>query len=235
MALFERAWSIRGMQELFVDMAERPEFVEELLDRILNEWNLPIIDQQLALGVDGFYFADDWGSKTNLMFSKAMWRRFIKPRLAVCYARATAAGAYVGQHTDGNVQAVIPDLIEIGLDILNPIQASVYDPNGIKAQYGDRLTLYGGVDVETTMSFGSPDEVRAEVFDRANKLGQGGGYILQTTHTCLADYPFENITAYIEACHALAGIDTRAALERARAESGRHGAKSERIPGGWLC
>jgi uroporphyrinogen decarboxylase len=216
MALFERAWSIRGMQQLLMDMVLRPEFVETLLDRILYEWNLPIIDQQLALGVDGFYFADDWGSKTSLMFSAAMWRRFIKPRLTVCYQRCKEANAFVGQHSDGNILEIFPDLIEIGLDIFNPVQPSVYDPNMVKEKYGDRVTLYGGIDVETTLPFGTPDEVRAAVRERAERLGKGGGYILQSSHTIIDDVPMENIVAYIEACHELAGIDTEQAAERAR-------------------
>jgi uroporphyrinogen decarboxylase len=199
-----------------MDMVLRPEFVETLLDRILYEWNLPIIDQQLALGVDGFYFADDWGSKTSLMFSAAMWRRFIKPRLTVCYRRCKEANAFVGQHSDGNILEIFPDLIEIGLDIFNPVQPSVYDPNMVKEKYGDRVTLYGGIDVETTLPFGTPDEVRAAVRERAERLGKGGGYILQSSHTIIDDVPMENIVAYIEACHELAGIDTEQAAERAR-------------------
>jgi uroporphyrinogen decarboxylase len=217
MCLFERAWSIRGFEELLVDTALRPEFVEELLDRILYEWNLPIIDQQMDLGADGFYFADDWGSKTSLFFSADMWRRLIKPRLAVCYQRVKEKGGIVGQHSDGNILAVIPDLIEIGLDVLNPIQPSVYDPNVVKREYGSRITLYGGIDVETTLPFGSPQEVAAEMRMRAATLGKGGGYILQSSHTIMTDVPLENITTYIETCHELAGIDTAAALKAAQA------------------
>jgi uroporphyrinogen decarboxylase len=167
MALFERAWAIRGMQQLLMDMAERPEFVEELLDRIVYEWNLPIIDQQLDLGADGFYFADDWGSRTTLMFSPAMWRRFIKPRLAM--------------------------------------------------QFGDKLTLYGGIDLDQVVTFGTPDEVKQEIREKARRLGKGGGYILQSCHTMLDDVPMENVVAYIESCHQLAGTNTRQAAERARA------------------
>ena len=216
MCLFERAWSIRGFEQLLVDTALRPEFVEELLDRILHEWNLPIIDQQMALGADGFYFADDWGSKTSLFMSTETWRRLIKPRLAACYQRVKEKGGIVGQHSDGNILAVIPDLIEIGLDVLNPIQPSVYDPNIVKRQYGDRITLYGGIDVETTLPFGTPREVAAEMHMRAATLGKGGGYILQSSHTIMTDVPLRNITTYIETCHELAGIDTAGAVERAR-------------------
>jgi uroporphyrinogen decarboxylase len=208
MVLFERAWSIRGMVNLFTDMLDRPKFVDELLDRIVYEWNLPIIDQQIAVGVDGFYFADDWGSKTGLMFSPKMWRRFIKPRLALIYDHCHKAGVYVGQHSDGNIVEIFPDLIEIGLDVFNPLEPAAMDILEMKRRFGDKVTFYGGVDVERTLPFGTPDEVRAEVRERAATLGRGGGYILQTTHTMLFDVPLANLTAYIEAVRGLAGLET---------------------------
>jgi uroporphyrinogen decarboxylase len=210
MALFERAWSIRGMTELLMDMVIRPEFVEDLLDHILHEWNLPIVDQQLEIGVDGFYFADDWGSKTGMIFSPAMWRRFIKPRLHVLYQRCHDAGVYVGQHSDGRIQPIFPDLVEIGLDIFNPLEPSAMDPLEMKRRFGDQVTFYGGVDVERTLPFGTPEEVRAEVRERAATLGQGGGYILQTSHHILWDTPLENVIAYVEEVRALAGLETPA-------------------------
>ena len=206
MVLFERAWSIRGMSQLLIDMAVQPEFVEELLDRILTEWNLPIIDQQLALGVDGFYFADDWGTKTGLMFSPAMWRRFIKPRLAIIYQHCREAGVVVGQHSDGAVEPLFPDLIEIGLQVFNPLSPSVMDPHTMKEKYGDRLTFYGGIDVETTLPLGTPDQVREEIRSRAKIMGRGGGYILQSSHTILEDVPMENIVAYVEEVRRMAGL-----------------------------
>ncbi len=206
MVLFERAWSIRGMQQLFVDMATQPEFVEDLLDRIVHEWNLPIIDQQLALGVDGFYFSDDWGSTTQLMFSAKMWRRFIKPRLALIYDHCHRAGVVVGQHSDGAVSSLFPDLIEIGLHVFNPLSPHVMNPVEMKRQYGDRLCFYGGIDVEHTLPFGTPDDVRAEIRSRAQIMGHGGGYILQSSHTILDDTPLENLAAYIEEVRAMAGL-----------------------------
>lgn len=208
MVLFERAWSLRGMVELFTDMKDRPEFVDEILDRIVEEWNLPIIDQQIDLGVDGFYFADDWGSRTGLMFSPGMWRRFIKPRLARIYQHCHDRGVYVGQHSDGNIVEIFPDLVEIGLDIFNPLEPAVMDIHDMKRRFGGRITFYGGVDVERTLPFGTADEVRNEIRERAAVLGKGGGYILQTTHTILYDVPLENLAAYVEEVRALAGLET---------------------------
>ena len=129
------------------------------------------------------------------------------------------AGGIVGQHSDGNILAVIPDLIEIGLDVLNPIQPSVYDPNFIKKEYGKKITLYGGINVETTLPFGTPAEVAEEMRMRAKTLGRGGGYILQSSHTIMTDVPLKNVTTYIETCHELAGIDTAAAVAEARARA----------------
>lgn len=206
MALFERAWSIRGMTQLLMDMAQQPKFVEDLLDRILYEWNLPIIEQQLALEVDGFYFADDWGTKTGLMFGPKMWRRFIKPRLAVMYQRCQEAGVVVGQHSDGAVGELFPDLIEIGLQVFNPLSPSVMDPDAVKERYGHQLTFYGGIDVEHTLPFGTPQEVREEMRSMARIMGQDGGYILQSSHTILEDVPMENIVAYIEEVRDMAGM-----------------------------
>ena len=219
MALFERASTIRGMELLLADMILRPSLVHDLLDRILYEWNLPIIGQLLDLGVDGLYLGDDWGSKSTLLFGATRWREFIKPRLSKCYDMAKQRGVLVGQHSDGNVLELLPDLIEIGVDIFNPVDPAAYDPNDVKVAFGDRITLYGGIDSKK-LPFWSPIDVAREVRDRADKLGRGGGYILQSSHTILDDVPDRNLVAYIEACHALAGLDTEQQLVKARAVSG---------------
>ncbi len=208
MVLFERAWSIRGMKELMVDMLQRPQFVSELLDRILYEWDIPIIDLQCDIGVDGFYFADDWGTSSGLMFSPKLWRQFYKPRLAIIFEHCHKRGVYVGLHSDGRISPYFPELIEIGLDIFNPLEPAAMDRLEMKQLYGDKLTFYGGLDVEHTMPFGTPDDVRKETRWLAENLGKGGGYILQTSHQVLWDTPMENIVAYIETVRSMAGLDT---------------------------
>jgi uroporphyrinogen decarboxylase len=216
MSLFERASIIRGMEALLVDMVTRPAFVDALLDRILYEFNLPIIEQLLDLGVDGLYLGDDWGSKQGLLFGRARWRRFIKPRLAECYALATQRGVVVAQHSDGNVVELLPDLIEIGLEVFNPVDPACYDTVKLKEAFGARITLYGGIDSKQ-MPFLPPGELVRHMKERACTLGQDGGYILQSSHTILGDVPDANLVAYIEACHAIAGLDTGEQLARARA------------------
>ncbi len=206
MCLFERAWSIRGMDKVLVDMIERPAFVEALLDRILYEWNLPIIDQQLALGVDGFYFAEDWGSESSLLFSPRLWRRFIKPRIALMYERVRKAGAVVGQHSDGRVAGLFPDLVEIGMQVFNPLSPTIMEPAETKQAWGDRICFYGGIDVTELLPFGTPEQVCAEIRRMAALMGKGGGYILQSSHTMLDDVPTANIVAYIDTVRELAGL-----------------------------
>jgi uroporphyrinogen decarboxylase len=136
-----------------------------------------------------------------------MWRRFIKPRLAVMYQRCREAGAVVGQHSDGAVAELFPDLIEIGLQVYNPLSPSVMDPATVKRKYGHRLTFYGGIDVEHTLPFGTSEEVRQEIRARADLMGQGGGYILQSSHTILEDVPLPNVMAYIEEVRRMAGME----------------------------
>jgi uroporphyrinogen decarboxylase len=206
MCLFERAWSIRGMDKILVDMIKRPAFVEALLDRILYEWNLPIIDQQLAIGVDGFYFAEDWGSESSLLFSPRLWRQFIKPRIAQMYARVRDAGAVVGQHSDGRVAGLFPDLVEIGMQVFNPLSPTIMEPVETKATWGDKICFYGGIDVTDLLPFGTPEQVSHEIRRMARIMGKGGGYILQSSHTMLDDVPNENIVAYIDTVRELAGL-----------------------------
>ncbi|MCO6449523.1 MAG: hypothetical protein J5I90_01930 [Caldilineales bacterium] len=208
MVLFERAWSIRSMTKLMVDMIQRPDFVHELMDRILVEWDIPIIDQQIDIGVDGFYFADDWGTSSGLMFSPKMWRKFVKPRLAKIFEHCHNRGVYVGLHSDGRIGPLFPELIEIGLDIFNPLEPAAMDRLEMKQLYGDKITFYGGLDVEHTMPFGTADDVREETKWLVENLGKGGGYILQTSHQVLWDTPMENIVAYIETVRAMAGLET---------------------------
>jgi uroporphyrinogen decarboxylase len=194
------------MDKILVDMIERPAFVEALLDRILYEWNLPIIDQQLAIGVDGFYFAEDWGSETSLLFSPRLWRRFIKPRIALMYERVRRAGAVVGQHSDGAVAGLFPDLVEIGMQVFNPLSPTIMEPEATKRTWGDQICFYGGIDVTELLPFGTPEQVCTEIRRMAALMGRGGGYILQSSHTMLDDVPTENIVAYIDTVRELAGL-----------------------------
>ncbi len=198
MSLFERAWSLRGMAELLVDMIEAPAWVDELLDVIL-EFDLAVVREMLKYDFDGVLFGDDWGHQRGLLFSPRLWRRFIKPRVARLYAAVRDAGKVVMIHCCGKVQELFPDLIEIGLDVFNPFQPDVMDPYEIKRQYGESLTFFGGVSVQHLLPHGTPDEIRGEVRRLMEEVGRGGGFIIAPSHDMPGDIPLGNMLALIEA------------------------------------
>ncbi len=195
-ALFERAWSLRSMTELLVDMLQAPEWVDELFDAI-TAFDLAVLDQLLRYDLDGILFGDDWGQQTGLIFGRRLWRRFIKPRMAQLYARVRQAGKVVLIHCCGQVQELFPELIEIGLDVFNPFQPDVMDPYAIKKQYGDRLAFYGGVSVQGLLPLGTPAEIRREVRRLMREVGQGGGFVVGPSHDMPGDIPLENLLAFI--------------------------------------
>jgi uroporphyrinogen decarboxylase len=129
------------------------------------------------------------------------WREFLKPRLTatVQAVKRVNPASFVFYHSDGNVESLIPDLIEIGIDILNPIQPECMDPATLKRRFGDRLSFWGTVSVQRTMPFGSPDDVRHEVRTRIRDVGRGGGLILAPAHVLSPEVPWENILAFFEA------------------------------------
>jgi uroporphyrinogen decarboxylase len=198
-ALFERAWTLRGLNTFMMDMALDPGFTEELLDRIL-EIQLGLIRRFIDLGVDGGYFGDDYGAQKNMLFSPKMWRKFIKPRLAQMFAPFREAGLPVIMHSDGQIQPIIPDLIEIGLTVLNPVQPEVLDHAWLKQSFGNRLAYYGGISTQTVLPNGSPENVEKAVQSCIRHLAPDGtGLILAPSHRMMTDIPLENVDALLDA------------------------------------
>jgi len=196
-SLFERAWTLRGMEQLLLDMVEAPAFVDELLDAI-TEWNLTLIREMVTYDIDCVRLGDDWGAQRGLIMGPRHWRRFLKPRLARMFEAIHAGGKATMVHSDGDIQAILPDLIEIGLDIYNPLQPDVMDPYEVKRLYGDRLSFHGGVSVQQFLPFASAEEVRRVVRRMLTELGAGGGFIITPTHSILEDVPVENLAALLE-------------------------------------
>lgn len=196
-SLFERAWSLRGMEELLIDMVENPGFVHDLLDGIC-EFNLALIDRALSFDIDAIMFGDDWGSQNGLIMGPTLWREFIKPRIARMYKRVRDAGKYVMIHSCGKVQELFPELIECGLQVFNPFQPEVMDVRETKRRYYGRLAFFGGISVQRLLPHGTPDEVRSEVKQLLRDLGKGGGYIASPSHAVPGDVPPENIVAMID-------------------------------------
>lgn len=196
-ALFERAWSLRGMEQLLIDMIQDPGYVDALLDRILD-FNLMIIDEVVKYDIDGIQFGDDWGQQRGLIMGPKLWRRFIKPRVAEMYKRVKDAGKSVFIHSCGDVTEIFDEIIEIGVDAFRPFQPEVMDVYEMKAKYGDRMTFYGGISTQVTLPFGTPEEVRAEIQMLRSRLSRNGGYIVAPAHAVPGDVPIENLLALID-------------------------------------
>jgi len=196
--LFETAWALRGLENFLMDLLLHPAFVEELLDGI-TEYYLAMIEESVKYDVDGFAFGDDLGSQSSgLMMGPDLWRKFFKPRMARMFAKVKEAGKAVCLHSDGQVDAIFPDLIEIGLDIYNPFQPEIRDVYQVKRAYGDHLCFYGGIGIQSLLPHATADEVRAETRRMIDEVGAGGGYILGPSHAVMADTPVENLVALIE-------------------------------------
>ncbi|MBI4581403.1 MAG: uroporphyrinogen-III decarboxylase-like protein [Planctomycetes bacterium] len=195
-SLYERAWTMRGMTDLLMDMVDRPEFVDRLLDEIV-EHNLAQIHRAIDLGVDAIYFGDDYGSQRGLIMGHDRWRRFIKPRLARMFAVVRQAGKVVCLHSCGKVAELFDELVEIGLNVFNPFQPEVMDVFSLKRQYHGRLAFHGGLSIQKTLPFGTPDDVRRATRDLV-ALGRDGGYILSPSHAVPADVPPENLVAMMD-------------------------------------
>ena len=196
-SLYERAWILRGIEPVLIDFLENPLFIEELFDRIID-FNLAITKRLCKFPVDAFHFGDDWGQQHGLLIDPELWRSIFKKRLKKLYDAVHDAGLPVSIHSCGDITEIIPDLIEMGVNMITPLQAEALDFNFLKKEYGKYLTFWGGVSTQQTMPYGTPDEVRAEIRDLKRILGKDGGYILAPSHELQGDVPLENMLAFIE-------------------------------------
>lgn len=197
--LFERTWCLRGFTNALADAASEPAFYGELVEAIADH-QLAIIERLLTLPVDGIMGSDDWGYQDGILLGPRLWRKFIKPQLARLHNRIHAANKYTLSHCCGSVIDIMPDLIEIGLDVLESVQpeARGMSPYDLKRQYGDRITFWGGLGSQSTIPFGTPDDVRAEVSRLCKAMPQGGGYILAPAKALQPETPTLNAAAVVE-------------------------------------
>ena len=196
-SLFERAWSLVGMEDLLMHMIADKAFVHALLDRIV-EYNLRYIANVCRPGIDAVFVGDDWGHQGGVIMGPALWREFIKPRVRAMYQGIRQRGKVVFAHCCGRVQELFDDLIECGLDVFNPLQPEVMDVYDVKERFGERLSFYGGISIQRTLPFGSVQDVRDEVRRLLDRLGRDGGYIASPAHAIPRDAKVENIAAMIE-------------------------------------
>ena len=195
-SLYERAWTLRGMENLMMDFIENPRFVHELLGAIAD-YNIAHVRRALEFDIDAVHFGDDWGQQRGLQMGPAIWREFIRPQLARMYAAVREAGRFVSIHSCGDVDELFDDLIAIGVNCFNPFQPEVMDVSALLKQYRGHLAFHGGLSTQRTLPYGSVDDVQAET-RRLLELGADGGYIFAPAHAVEGDVPLENMLAFIE-------------------------------------
>jgi uroporphyrinogen decarboxylase len=197
--MFECAWALRGYERMLSDFVLNPDLAGRLLD-IPYHYHLVAAKKLTEMGVDMIWIGDDVGAQKAMLISPKMWRKFLKPRMANFIAELKSINPQlkVAYHSDGYIYPIIPDLIEIGLDVLNPIQPASLDPIRLKQDFGDKLCFWGSIDEQHTLPFGSVDDVRSEVKTRLETLGKNGGLILGPTHHVQLDTPMENFWAMVE-------------------------------------
>ena len=198
--IFECAWALRGYEQLMIDMAADPERANLVLD-LPFRYHMAVTQKLAHLGVDMIWLGDDVGGQTTMLMSPKMWRTYLKPRMAelIASVRAINPRIKIAYHTDGVVYPIIPEFVEIGIDILNPIQPLAMDPVRLKNDFGDRLCFWGSMDIQQTLPFGTPEDVQQEVLLRLKTIGHDGGLIIGPTHNIQLDTPLENFWAMIHA------------------------------------
>ena len=194
-ALFERAWTLRGMENLLCDMLVEPEFAHALLDRVTDRM-MEILDIVLEYDIDCVYFGDDWGQQKGLIMGPKCWRTFIKPRLERLYGRVHAAGKFVAQHSCGDIREILDELHEIGLNIYETFQPEIYGYDYAEKLKG-KITIWGGISTQRDLPIKTADGVKAVTRELLAAF-KWGGLVASPTHDIPGDVPPENVIAMME-------------------------------------
>ncbi|MBN2290580.1 MAG: hypothetical protein JXQ83_14695 [Candidatus Glassbacteria bacterium] len=199
--IFEVSWPLVGLENFLVLMLTEPEVCEAVFDRItgMRLWQLETYAKYGRYDV--LWLGDDISNQQGMLIPPDLWRRTLKPRLkaVIDCAKHYRPEGLIFYHTCGNPAEVVEDLIEVGVEILNPVQPEAMDPAAVKARYGDRLSFWGTVGVQHTLPFGTRQQVRDEVRERIETVGRGGGLLIGPSHVIEPEVPWENILAFVEA------------------------------------
>jgi uroporphyrinogen decarboxylase len=200
MTIFEASWQIRGLDQLLTDFIMDEQIAACLLDRV-TAISAAKAARVAKAGVDIMRIGDDVGMKDRMMLSPQMWQKWLKPRLAkvIATAKTIKPDLLVSYHSDGFIEPIIPELIEIGIDILNPVQPECMDPEKIKNLYGNKLAFWGTISVQQTLPFGTVKDVEDEVRLRIATVGKGGGLMLGPSHVIAPEVPHDNLRALVNA------------------------------------
>jgi len=195
-------FNLFGLEETLVNLAMKPGVIEAALARI-EEFILGFSRRMIeaaAVQADIFWFGDDFAGQSGLLLSPEHWRRLLKPVYRKVFDLAHGHGMKVWFHSCGSFRPVLPDLIDIGMDVWETVQVHLpgNEPHVLKSEYGRFITFYGGINSQETLPHGTPEQVREEVRDRIRVLGKDGGYICGSDHTIMPDVPFENVIAMID-------------------------------------
>lgn len=201
MTVWECAWYLRGMENLFCDMVTEDETAEFLLDKV-TELSLIRALSYAKAGVDVLFLGDDIGMQHTIMMSEELYCTWIQPRLKkiIDEVKKVNPEILIFYHSCGFIEPMIPHLIEAGIDVLNPIQSECMDFEEICRKYGDRISFHGTIGTQTVMPKGTPQEVKETVWRNLGIAGERGGLLAAPTHMVEPEVPFENILAYVEAC-----------------------------------
>jgi uroporphyrinogen-III decarboxylase len=195
---FEKANFARGIENFLMDMAGAPDFARDLLARIIDK-NMVMLENILAAPeIDGVLLGSDWGSQRGLLMSPKIWHEMIEPGEKREYDLVHSYGKDVWVHSCGNVEALIPSLVKMGVDVLNPVQPEAMDIKLLKATYGSRITFWGGVSTQDLLPNGTPEQVKTESRRVRAMMSDGGGYIFGPSQDIQDDVPLANINALLE-------------------------------------
>jgi uroporphyrinogen decarboxylase len=201
MTIWECAWYMRSMEQLFCDMMDENEIAEFLFDKVTEQSIIRAMSYVKA-GVDVLFLGDDIGMQHTIMMSEKLYCRWIKPRLKklIDTVKAENPDVVIFYHSCGFVEPFIPHLIEAGVEVLNPIQSECMDFEEIHRKYGDKISFHGTIGTQTVMPFGTPEEVKEAVWRNLDIAGEKGGLMVTPTHMLEPEVPLENILAYVDAC-----------------------------------